>query len=127
MTRRGLDDFENEPLPDHLGDDAYVAAYEAAQRISEGQPLPSDLQTFRRVLHRASIYRSNGVVPRLLAEKRMVLEALTSEDEIAHGEAWNDMHKRGQGWCAECGDHWPCHTQRAINRLLAALAPKDTP
>jgi hypothetical protein len=51
--------------------------------------------------------------------------ALTDEDEIAHGEAWDDVQKRGIGVCAYCDDEWPCRTQRGIDRLLAALAASD--
>ncbi len=52
--------------------------------------------------------------------------ALTSEDEIAHGEAV----KEGPdgyvplGRCAYCDGAWPCRTQRGINRLLARLSEK---
>lgn len=52
----------------------------------------------------------------LLARIRV---ALTDEDEIAHGEAVGA--NGGTGECAYCGDAWPCHTQRAIDRLLARL------
>lgn len=49
------------------------------------------------------------------------IAALTSEDEIAHGEAWDDVRKRGRGECAYCDMDWPCRTQRGIDRLLAIL------
>lgn len=52
----------------------------------------------------------------LLARIRV---ALTDEDEIAHGEAVGA--NGGTGECAYCGDAWPCHTQRAIDLLLARL------
>ena len=48
--------------------------------------------------------------------------ALTDEDEIAHGESWDDVRKKGLGVCAYCEDEWPCRTQRGIDRLLAALS-----
>jgi hypothetical protein len=51
----------------------------------------------------------------------VVRYALTSEDEIAHGEAWDDVRKRGLGVCAYCHDAWPCRTQLGIDRLLLAL------
>jgi hypothetical protein len=59
------------------------------------------------------------------SEKRLsdVRTALTSEDEIAHGEAVRegpDGYVR-LGVCAYCDDTWPCRTQRGIDRLLAAI------
>lgn len=50
-----------------------------------------------------------------------LLAALRSEDEIAHGEAWDDERKRGLGVCAYCDDEWPCRTQQGIDRALAAF------
>jgi hypothetical protein len=54
--------------------------------------------------------------------------ALTSEDEIAHGEAVT-QHANGTyerlGQCAYCNDIWPCRTQRGINRLLAIIEDDD--
>ena len=57
-----------------------------------------------------------------------VIAALTDEDEIAHGEAWDDVRKAGVGVCAYCDGDWPCRTQQGIDRLLARLAeqPKET-
>jgi len=52
-----------------------------------------------------------------------LVEALTNEDKIAHGEAWSESANRGGhslGFCAYCGDAWPCRTQRAIDAALAA-------
>lgn len=52
-----------------------------------------------------------------------IIDALTSEDEIAHGEAYEPSHG-GLGVCAYCDREWPCRTQRAIDRLLAVIASK---
>lgn len=54
-----------------------------------------------------------------------VIAALTDEDEIAHGEAWDDVRKQGRGFCAYDDDDWPCRTQKGIDRLLARLTPKE--
>jgi hypothetical protein len=53
-----------------------------------------------------------------------VIEALTSEDEIGHGEAVKDGPDGyvRLGVCAYCDGEWPCRTQRGIDRLLAAVA-----
>ena len=55
-----------------------------------------------------------------------VIASLTSEDEIAHGEAWDDVRKVGLGSCAYCDDEWPCRTQRGIDALLARLSTPRT-
>ncbi len=59
--------------------------------------------------------------------RERVIAALTSEDEIAHAEAWNEAENRGIGICAYCGHEWPCRTQQAIDRLLAALRATPSP
>jgi hypothetical protein len=68
---------------------------------------------------------------RALAElRREVEDALTSEDEIAHGEAvverpdGNQGGYIGLGSCAYCDGEWPCRTQRGIDRLRASLIDK---
>ena len=55
-----------------------------------------------------------------------VVAALTSEDEIAHGEAVKTDSHGGYirlGGCAYDNEPWPCHTQRGIDRLLARIRP----
>jgi hypothetical protein len=56
----------------------------------------------------------------------VIRAALTSEDEIAHGEAY-EPSRGGLGVCAYCDGEWPCRTQQGINRLLARLAAEETP
>lgn len=66
---------------------------------------------------------------RLLAEdwdllRAKVVSALTSEDEIAHGEAVVESRlgrMLEMNVCAYCGSEWPCRTQRGVDRLLAVL------
>lgn len=62
-------------------------------------------------------------------ESALIREALTSEDEIAHGEAVfeRDGALVRTGHCAYCDDDWPCRTQRGIDRLLVALAKTSEP
>jgi hypothetical protein len=64
----------------------------------------------------------------ILAEAPMdvIRKALTSEDEIAHGEAWHS-DKGGLGVCAYCDADWPCRTQQGLDRLLATLSQKGSP
>ena len=50
----------------------------------------------------------------------LVEAALTDEYELAHGEAVAD-DGRCLGMCAYCDQDWPCHTQQAVDRLLAAI------
>ena len=61
------------------------------------------------------------------SDRQDVIAALTSEDEIAHGEAVFERDGRlvQTGKCAYCDDDWPCRTQRGIDRLLASL--RDPP
>jgi hypothetical protein len=57
-----------------------------------------------------------------------VRAALTSEDEIAHGEAVTQHATRTYerlGRCAYCEEIWPCRTQRGIDRLLAIIDGAD--
>jgi hypothetical protein len=56
----------------------------------------------------------------------LAVDSLTSEDEIAHGEAVWERDGGAvveTGRCAYCDDEWPCRTQRGIDRLLAAIGP----
>jgi hypothetical protein len=56
-----------------------------------------------------------------------VVEALTDEDQLGHGEAvFGGNPKDPKSWtrlgsCAYDDEPWPCPTQRKINALLAAL------
>ena len=54
----------------------------------------------------------------------LVEAALTDEDELAHGEAVAD-NGRCLGMCAYCDRDWPCPTQQAVDRLLAAIRKED--
>ncbi len=58
-------------------------------------------------------------------EREAVIAALTDENEIAHGEAYDG--KRLMGVCAYCDDEWPCRTQQGIDRLLARLGVAPEP
>ena len=72
----------------------------------------------------ASEYRRgyvNGTADGRADALRPVLAALTSEDEIAHGEAITMRGGAGVGVCAYCEDEWPCRTQRGIDRLLSSF------
>jgi hypothetical protein len=57
----------------------------------------------------------------------IVRRALTSEDEVAHGEAirggWTEdpRSRDGMGVCAYCDAPWPCRTQQGIDRLLGIV------
>lgn len=58
------------------------------------------------------------------AVRAHLVASLTDEDEIAHGEAVSmdfSGEMFGLGICAYCDKPWPCPTQSAIDRALAAL------
>jgi hypothetical protein len=52
-----------------------------------------------------------------------VIAALTSEDQIAHGEASDGVRLLGE--CAYDDEPWPCRTQRGIDSLLSRLGERE--
>jgi hypothetical protein len=109
------------------------AGRQFAERLSmvEGVAWPQDVDAILAIEaeaadNEAAIWRSK--LPAIEAQARtealdVVVAALTSEDELAHGEAF-EPSRGGLGVCAYCERPWPCHTQQAIDRLLSRLAAK---
>ena len=79
-----------------------------------------DLPTTRRNLRqRLSVYRDSGCIPIPAATLTALLDALDAAEAqvqrvraLHFGEYVEDEDRNR---CYECGDEWPCCTERALN------------